>query len=192
MTDAVQHHHCARPWYLRPPVWLLAIVVLALAIFGIVESAGIPAAIPYSRFLDQLEAGNVASITLQGTQIQGNYKQPANGINGTAQVNTFRSRLPDFGDPALIGELRKQHVKIDVVSSSSWTRLLAGIPLPMLIFLGFIAIAAVLRLMRGGMAPSNAAMPMHPMQGMIGMVSSLFGKQEQAANAPDQKATKNS
>ena len=62
---------------------------------------------------------------------------------------------------------------------SSWTRLLAGIPLPMLLFLGFIVVAAIVRFMRGGTAQSGAAMPTHPMQGMIALVSSLFGKKQQ-------------
>jgi hypothetical protein len=69
--------------------------------------------------------------------------------NDAAQANTFRSRVPDFGDSSLIPALRKQHVVIDVTSSSSWTRLLAGIPLPMLLFLGFILIAGIVRLAQG-------------------------------------------
>jgi hypothetical protein len=185
MTDAVQHH-CTVPWWRRPPVLLLGIVVVALAIFAIVEAAGGPAVTPYGTFLDQLDAGNVADVTLQGTQINGRFKHPVNAIgsDGKAQANTFRSRMPDFGDQTLIPELRKQHVAIDVVSSSSWTRLLAGIPLPMLLFLGFIVVAGIVRFMRGGKAQSNTAMPTHPMQGMIGLISGLFGKQTQAADPP--------
>ncbi len=36
MTEAAQHGHCTRPWYMRPPVWVIGIVVLALAIYAIV------------------------------------------------------------------------------------------------------------------------------------------------------------
>jgi ATP-dependent Zn protease len=185
MTVAV-HAHCTRPWYMRPPVWLLGIAVVALVIFAIVEAAGIPAATPYGTFLDQLDAGNVASVTFKGTEIDGRFKHPLNvaASDGKPQTNTFRSRVPDFGDASLIPELRKQHVTIDVASSSSWTRLLAGIPLPMWLFLGFIVVAAIVRFMHGGKAQSGNAMPMHPMQGMIGLVSGLFGKQQQAANPP--------
>jgi ATP-dependent Zn protease len=184
MTAAV-HAHCTRPWYMRPPIWLLGVVVVALAIFAIVEAAGIPAATPYGTFLDQLDAGNVASVTFKGTEIDGHFKHPLNAAaNGTAQVNTFRSRVPDFGDASLIPELRKQKVAIDVGSSTSWTRLLAGIPLPMWLFLGFIVVAAIVRFMRGGKAQSNTALPTHPMQGMVGLISGLFGKQTQAADPP--------
>lgn len=37
-------HHCTKPWYMRPPVWLLGFVVVAFAVFGIVELLGILAA----------------------------------------------------------------------------------------------------------------------------------------------------
>ncbi len=176
---------------MRPPAWLLGIVMVALIIFAIVEATGIPAATPYGTFLDQLEAGNVDSVTFQGTQINGNFKHPLNAAaaDGKAQTNTFRTRLPDFGDPSLIAKLRKQHVAIDVTSSTSWTRLLAGIPLPMWLFLGFIVVAAIVRFMRGGKTQSGSTIPMHPMQGMIGLVSGLFGKQQQATNPPTHDGT---
>jgi hypothetical protein len=45
MTDTV-HHHCMRPWYMRPPVWVLGLVVVALVVFGIVELLGSPAVTP--------------------------------------------------------------------------------------------------------------------------------------------------
>lgn len=177
MANSAQHHY-TRAWYLRPPVWIIGIVLLGLAAFGIVEMTGRPAATPYGAFLDQLDAGNIASVTFQGTQINGRFKRPIaeTAASGAAPKDTFRSQVPDFGDPTLLPELRKQHVTIDVASSTSWTRLMAGIPLPMWLFLGFILVAGVVRLVRGGKAKSDTAMPMHPMQGMIGLVSGLFGK----------------
>jgi ATP-dependent Zn protease len=183
MTDMAQHQHCTRAWYMRPPVWVLGLIVVALIVFGVVESLGRPAATPYSSFLDQLDAGNVASVTFQGTQIDGRFKHPvaSTASNGSAQQNAFRSRVPEFGDPSLLPELRKQHVAIDVVSSSNWTSWLSRLPWPMVVFLAFILIAGLVRLMRGGSAQSGSATPVHPMQGMIGLLSGLFGKQSQAA-----------
>jgi len=84
----------------------------------------------------------------------------------------------------LLAELRKQHVVIDVASSSSWTRLLAGLPWPMLLFIGVALVAGLIRLIRGRKAQSGSTMPTHPMQGVIGLVSGLFGKQQQTANPP--------
>ncbi len=185
MTDAVQHH-CTRPWWLRPPVWLIGIALVALAVYAIVEVTGKPAFISYSAFLDQLDAGNIASVTFKGTEIDGRLKHPSNNAaaNGAASADTFRSRVPDFGDPALMMELHSQHVAIDVTSSSSWTRLLLGIPLPMWFFLIVIAVAGIVRLVRGGKAQSGTTIPMHPMQGMIGLVSGLFAKQKETPNEP--------
>ena len=176
MTDATQSR-CTRPWYMRPPVWLLGVVVAALVVFGIVESLGRPAAMPYSAFLDQLEAGNVASVTFQGTQIDGRFKHPVGNTasNPGAQQNAFRSRVPEFGDPPLLAELRKEHVAIDVVASSGWTSWLSRLPWPMVAFLAFILIAGIVRLARGKPASESAA-SMHPMQGMIGLLAGLFGK----------------
>jgi hypothetical protein len=51
----------------------------------------------------------------------------------------------------------------------------------------------LVRRARGGKAQPGAAMPMHPMQGMVGLVSGLFGKPRQAADPPagDGEGTKN-
>ncbi len=190
MADAVQHH-CTRPWWRRPPVLLLGVVMVGLGIYAIVEMAGRPLATPYGTFLDQLAAGNVASVTFQGTEINGRFNHPLNPAtsNAAAQANIFHSRVPDFGDPYLIPELRRQHVAIDVTSSASWTRLLAGLPWPMLLFIGIALIAGLIRFARGGKAQSGSAMPMHPMQGMIGLVSGLFSKQQKAADPPAQDSS---
>jgi len=39
MTEVAQHH-CTRAWYMRPPVWALGIVLVALVIYGIVQVLG--------------------------------------------------------------------------------------------------------------------------------------------------------
>jgi hypothetical protein len=76
-------------------VLLLGIIVVALAIFAIVEAAGVPAATPYSAFLDQLDAGNVASVTFKGTEIDGLFKHPVNAAASNRPVPTrpIRCRL---------------------------------------------------------------------------------------------------
>jgi len=185
MTPAMEH--CHRPWWKRPPLWFIVIAaVLALVVGVVIEESGKRAPTPYGTFLDQLDAGNVASVTFQGMEIDGRFKQPLDSTpsSGAVQRDTFRSRVPDFGDPTLIPELRKQHVVINVTSTTSWTRLFAGLPWPMLLFIGVALIAGLVRLARGGKAQSGSAMPMHPMQGMVGLVSGLFGKQNQTPSSP--------
>jgi hypothetical protein len=180
MTDTVQIH-CTRPWYLRPPVWIIGIALLALLAFLVVERTGGPAITPYGTFLDQLEAGNVASVTFQGTDINGRFKRALDN----SQSDSFRSRVPEFGDSTLIPELRKQHVVIDVGAPSQWMSVLGRLPFPLLIIGGVVLIALVVRFVRGGKASIGlgSAASMHPMGGMIGLVTGLFGKQPPGASA---------
>jgi ATP-dependent Zn protease len=173
--------HCDRPWWKRPPVWFIAIAaVVLLIVIGVeIETTGKAAPMPYGTFLDQLDAGNVASVAIQGTEIRGRFKQASKDT----QQDAFRTRVPDFGDPALIPELRKQHVAIDVSAPSPWTSVLARVPWPMLVLLGVVLIAGLIRLVRGGKARTGpvASMPAH---GLVGLVSGLFGKEPPAANPP--------
>ena len=173
--------HCHRPWWKRPPVWLLAILVTGALLFVAVKETGRPAAMPYGALLDQVEAGNVASMTFDGTEVDGRFKHPLrDGLpTGTSQRDSFRSRVPDFGDPALIPELRKEHVAIDVRSPSQWASLLTRLPWPMLAFVALILVVALVRIVRGPTAGSGPAVPMRPGGGMIGLVSGLFGKKRE-------------
>jgi ATP-dependent Zn protease len=165
---------------MRPPVWVLGLVLLVLVIAGITEKINKPASVPYSDFLYQLDAGNVASVTFRGTRIDGRFKHPIGETASTvaAQSNIFRSQVPDFGDPTLMPELRKEHVAIDVITSSNWVAWFGRLPWPMLVFLVAVLVAGFARLVRGRKAQSNAAMPMHPMQGMFGLLLALFGKKQ--------------
>jgi ATP-dependent Zn protease len=175
----------ARSWWHTLRIWwfIAAAAALAVVIAVVIEQVGQQSPTSYGAFLDQLEAGNVASVTFKGTEINGKLKHPADG----AQDDTFRSLVPDFGDPTLIPELRRQHVTIDVTSlSSSWTRWFAGIPVPMLLFIGAALIAGLVRLVRGGKTQTGSAVPIHPMQGMMGLAAGLFGKQQQAASPATQ------
>lgn len=179
-----------RPWWKRGTLWFAACAALVFLVAGIViEQAGKPAVISYGAFLDQLDAGNVLAVTFNGTGMTGRLRHavvgPASG--GTTKTDAFASRVPDFGDPVLIPELRKQHAAIDV--ASSWTRLLAGLPLPMLLFLGVMLVASLIRLVRGRKAETGGAIPMHPMQGMMSLVASAFAK-NRTANLPEGSTNK--
>jgi hypothetical protein len=160
-----------------------------------IEVGGKAPATPYGTFLDQLEAGNVASVTFEGTEIHGRFKTPVGEAtpkgapvgeatpNGAAQRDVFRTRLPDFGDTALIAELRKQRVAIDVAQPSPWTWLLGHVPLPMLAILAVALVAGIGRMVRGGPAgtgPTGPAMG-HP---MVGLLSGLFARQRSEAAPP--------
>jgi ATP-dependent Zn protease len=185
--------HCQRPWWKRPPFWFIGIAAVVIVLVVAVEKSGKTALMPYSAFLDQLEAGNVASVTFKGAEINGRLKRPLESPlpTGTAQRDTFRSAVPEVGDPTLIPELHRQQVLIDVNVPSAWTWLLGRVPWPMLIFVGAMLIVGFIRLVRGGKAQPGptASMPAH---GMIGLVSGLFTKKRQAENPPGQDSSERS
>ena len=184
MTHAMEH--CHRPWWKRPPFWFIVIAAVLLIVVAVIEQTSKRALTPYSTFFDQIEAGNVASVTFHGTEIIGQFKHPLDSSfpKGTAQGNSFRSRVPDFGDSTLIPELRKRHVAIDVTSPSAWTWLLGRVPWPMLIIVIAMLVAGFIRLVRGRKAQSGSAMPTLPTHGMIGLVSGLFAKQHPGESPP--------
>jgi len=165
-------------WYLSPVLWIAVIVIAALVAFGAVEMSKGPVAISYSDFLDQLDAGNVSTVTIAATQIDGTFKQPVEELtakNGQPQT-TFRGQAPTFGDPALLPELRQQHVEIDVVSSSGWLSWLTRLPWPMVLIIAGLLIAGLVKLARGDKTTSALVASSHPMTGMI---ASLFGRPSQ-------------
>lgn len=187
MAPAMEH--CRRPWWKRPPVWIIGILVIAVGAGAVIEQIGRRATMPYSTFLDQVDAGRIASVTFNGTAIQGRYKTPPDNpaSGGAAPSDSFRSRVPDFGDPALIPELRGHSVAIVVQTPSPWAWLLGRLPWPMLILIGVVLIAGIVRLVRGGKAPAAASAPMMPGRGMIAMLSGLFGSPPQATGHEPQK-----
>jgi ATP-dependent Zn protease len=190
MTHEMEH--CRRPWWKRPPFWFIGIVVLGIALVVVLEKSGRTAPMPYSTFLDQLEAGNVATVTFNGAEINGRFKRPLDSPFpvGTGQRDSFRTTVPEVGDPTLVPELRRQHVVIDVSTPSAWAWLLGRVPWPMLIFVGAMLVAAFIRLVRGGaVQPGTTASPL-PAHGMIGLASKLFAKQEQPVSPPTQDSGK--
>lgn len=187
MTHAIGH--CNRPWWMRPPVWFIATAALLLLVFVVLEMGGREPVTPYGTFLDQVDAGNVASVTFQATDIHGRFKRPVGDATsgGAVQRELFRSRVPDFGDPALIPELRRQRVVIDVASPSPWTWLLGRVPWPMFVILAVVLAAAFARMLRGGQVGPGSAGPAMPTHPMIGLLSGLFAKQRSAPHPATQE-----
>ena len=183
MTDSLQHH-CSRPWYKRPLVWIVCVVLVAFAVFGLTQIGSRPTTIRYSDFLDQLDAGNVASVTFAGTQIDGYFKQSVGETVASKGVSltTFRSRVPDVGDPTLFPELRAKHVTIGV-ASSQWLGVGAAAILgviaaallakPMLLIIAAAFIAGLVRVARGGKMEVKSILSMVP------MFKSFSGKQKE-------------
>ena len=181
MTPAPEKR-AKRAWYLSPAMWIAAIAICALAVFGVVEMNQGPATVSYSEFLDQLDAGNVASVTLAATQIDGKFKQAVklSAADNAEPQTIFRSQAPAFGDPSLLPELRQRHVAIDVVSSSGWLSWLAHLPWPMMLIIVGLLIFALVKLMRGDKTAAGSAST-NPMTRMI---AGLFGKARDGEKSP--------
>ncbi len=112
--------------------------------------------ISYTDFRSQLEAGNVAKVTVQGDKITGVLKKavekPTPGGTATSYTNFF-TFLPSFGDTSLLGLLEAQ--KVEVITQpkkdvSWWGEMLASM-LPILILVGL----AIFFLRRGGFGGSQ-------------------------------------
>ena len=84
----------SRPPHKRPSLWVLFAVLLALDwLFVLTYQPGVPIRlpVPYSVFVSQVQAGNVATVTTQGSAIQGTLRH---SITYPAQNGTTR-RLQD-------------------------------------------------------------------------------------------------
>jgi len=109
--------------------------------------------IPYSTFLDQVEAGNVRSVEIKGTHIRGTFRQPVelpgqpSARDGQAGDSAAPQRQADFtttfpqaiNDANLIPLLRQKGVTIRAVAEDApwlWTLLSNGVPVILLI--GFL------------------------------------------------------
>ena len=144
-------------------------ILLALALLGwnvwafLAPAAGLSSAeIPYSTFLEQVEAGNVKSVEIRGCRVYGTFKEPvewlssassANRANPAPYVESGRSNLPatdraeDFttvipeavGDESLLPLLRARQVTIRAVPDGTpWYLILLSNGLPILLLVGFL------------------------------------------------------
>lgn len=77
--------------------------------------------ISYSTFRDQLEAGNVEKVTVQGEKISGEFKKPAEKKSPQGKpvpYKEFFTYLPSFGDDKLLSMLASIAVFIPFTSHS--------------------------------------------------------------------------
>jgi len=170
-------------------VWFLALVLMGALAYWVATQTSPPAPMPYGAFLNQVDAGNVASATFYGTEIDGRFKHPLESglAGGTAQRDSYHTRVPDFGDPGLIPELRKEHVAINVRAPSQWASVLTRVPWPLLLVIAVALIAAVVRLVRGPKTHSGPDMPMRPGAGPFGLFSSFLAKSREGEDQPTRK-----
>jgi cell division protease FtsH len=94
-------------------IWLL-VVLVALSLFNVLSSrkgARIPLA--YSRFEEELAAGNVVEVVFRGRELEGTLSAPVSVEDGgrTREGDRFQTKIP-FEDPDLVHRLRQTDVAI--------------------------------------------------------------------------------
>jgi cell division protease FtsH len=133
-----------RPPHRRPSLWGLLALLLVLDWFLVLAyqpSTVKRVTVPYSYFVSQVDHSNVASITAQGSTIQGTLRH---SITYPAQNGTttpyFTTERPAFADDhlltALLNEGAVVSAKPTTSSSGLWLTLLGGV-LPTLLLVGF-------------------------------------------------------
>ncbi|HEY3117697.1 MAG TPA: ATP-dependent zinc metalloprotease FtsH [Chloroflexota bacterium] len=142
----------------RFPLWVwlvlfgLSLAWNAYALF--VPKAPVSVDLPYSAFLDQVSSDAVASVTLSGQSIDGEFKTdtiwpPADQAGSTSSQTSndrprpytrFSSVIPALGDDRLLPLLAEHHVEVNArdVSGGSWLVSLLVNTAPLLLFVGLL------------------------------------------------------
>jgi cell division protease FtsH len=134
-----------RPPHQRPSLWGLLALLLLLDWFLVLAyqpSTVTRVTVPYSYFVSQIDQRNVASVTTQGSTIQGTLRHwiiyPAQ--NGT-RTPYFKTERPAFADDHVLTALLNEGAVVNAKptgagSSGLWLTLLGGV-LPTLLLVGF-------------------------------------------------------
>ncbi len=126
----------------RLVLWLLMIFVIGYWVLDLSGSGG--PQISYTEFRDQLTAGNVTEVVVQGERIRGTLADSATHMaqGDTTRYTAFVTFVPSFGDEELFTLLREHDVQVETRPESDggwWTLLLWLGPLFLLLGLGWLA-----------------------------------------------------
>jgi cell division protease FtsH len=104
------------PWIL-----LIAFFVVAWFLPSLLGRGGTPSTetVSYTTFVEQVNANNVQSVTINGYTITGVFKSPVPSADGTTKSTQFTTTVPQFGNNDVIALLQEHNVAITVQPSSS-------------------------------------------------------------------------
>lgn len=126
--------------------WLLIIglPLLLLQYFSPGQEEAAP--LNYTRFMNQIEAGNVLEVTIEeGKRVEGDLRSPIT-VDGQS-VDRFRTLLPVQNNPDLVDRLRESDIIIQAEEPDQFWTMLIGV-LPWILIIGFWIF--FLRSMQGG------------------------------------------
>ncbi|VAX27419.1 Cell division protein FtsH [hydrothermal vent metagenome] len=109
---------------LKRPEWRFGIALLLIVVFLLFWGQFYHPEVPeqyevsYSRFIEQLNAGNIKSVTIKDLQVSGEFvkgiKISLPGKKEAAEAKYFRTFLPSFQGEGLLSELENKRVVINV------------------------------------------------------------------------------
>ncbi len=153
--------------------WLLFVFLINLLFYGpllfsLLSAPSTTINLSYSRFLQQVEQGNVTSVTINSDDsVTGTFKtpvrqpptaQPTGAANGSVAATQFTTLIPATGDPNLLPLLEKKGVEINaqIVQPPWWETalglLLNALPLLLLLYFGVMSLRGMRQMqnMQGG------------------------------------------
>jgi cell division protease FtsH len=114
-----------RNWLRRNLIWLLLLLPLIWVLFMVWQpgsSSGEP--VSYSLFMNQVQDGNVESVTLTDNAVTGTFKKPVKSDQSTQTTTQFTTTIPSLNSEDTVPTLRQNGVKINVVNTNSSNNLL--------------------------------------------------------------------
>ncbi|MFZ0544181.1 MAG: ATP-dependent zinc metalloprotease FtsH [Candidatus Promineifilaceae bacterium] len=124
-------------------IWLILIGLLATWFWEQLMGGAESAAISYSDFREQLQAGNVTEVIVSGEEIKGNLRNavkfPTGEDDKVAEFSTFTTYLPSFGDDGLLPLLEAQNVTLETEPASDFSFLAILVNfLPFIFLIGIV------------------------------------------------------
>ncbi len=125
-------------------VWFLLLAMLVILGWNMYVRQAQTTKISYSTFVEQVEKGNVASVTVQGDEIEGSLKQEAKLQAGSGQEESYQyfvTYLPSFGHEKLMDLLKEHNVEVKALPQSDpafWYFLISFLPLLLIIWIVFV------------------------------------------------------
>ncbi len=113
-------------------IWLFIIIIVWLA-FSLFNIKSLKANIDYSRFLIEVEKGNIESVILVDKEISGTFREPISLEGERRKYKEFKTYLP-FPDPQIIEKLVKNKAEVIAKPPSNISNIILGI-LPWLFFI---------------------------------------------------------
>jgi cell division protease FtsH len=120
----LEKHHKFSIWYVLLGIWFVLILQNYIASMYAVPT------IPYSQFIALLQQGKVGEVAISSNQIQGKYKAPYTGPEGTKEFKTVRV------DPQLSESLQNYRVVFKGEIESTLLRDLISWIFPIVLFVG--------------------------------------------------------